>query len=105
MNTGETLSIWVDADACPKVIKEILYRAAERTGVTITFVANQALAVPRFPSLRVLQVAHGFDVADNEIVRRAAAGDSRHHRRHPARGRGDGEGRASAESARRALFA
>ena len=69
------VNIWVDADACPKVIKEILYRAAERTGVTITFVANQGLVVPRIPSLRVLQVAQGFDVADNEIVRRAAAGD------------------------------
>ncbi len=69
------VSIWVDADACPKVVKEILYRAAERTGVTITFVANQGLVVPRVPSLRVLQVAQGFDVADNEIVRRAAAGD------------------------------
>jgi uncharacterized protein len=68
-------SIWVDADACPKVIKEILYRAAERTGVSITFVANQALALPRVPSLRALQVAQGFDVADNEIVRRAATGD------------------------------
>ncbi len=67
--------IWVDADACPKVIKEILFRAAERTGVTVTLVANQSLAIPRIPSLRVLQVASGFDVADNEIVKRAAAGD------------------------------
>jgi uncharacterized protein len=73
--TASSPGIWVDADACPKVIKEILYRAAERTGVVVTFVANQALAVPRHPSLRVLQVAQGFDVADNEIVRRAAAGD------------------------------
>jgi len=68
-------SIWVDADACPKVIKEILFRAAERTGVTVTLVANRALATPRVPSLRVLQVAAGFDVADKEIARRAAAGD------------------------------
>lgn len=68
-------SIWVDADACPKVIKEILYRVAERTGIAVTLVANQPLAVPRHPSLRVLQVAQGFDVADNEIVRRAGAGD------------------------------
>jgi uncharacterized protein YaiI (UPF0178 family) len=68
-------SIWVDADACPKVIKEILFRAAERTGVMVTLVANQPLAVPRVPSLRVVQVAAGFDVADNEIVKRAAAGD------------------------------
>jgi len=69
------VNIWVDADACPKVIKEILYRAAERTGVTVTLVANQSLIIPRVPSLRVLQVAKGFDVADNEIVRRAEAGD------------------------------
>ena len=68
-------SIWVDADACPKVIKEILYRVAERVGVPVTLVANQALVVPRLPSLRVLQVSQGFDVADNEIVRRATAGD------------------------------
>jgi uncharacterized protein len=68
-------SIWVDADACPKVIKEILFRAAERTGVSVTLVANRALPIPRFPSLRVLQVAAGFDVADKEIANRAAAGD------------------------------
>lgn len=68
-------TIWVDADACPKVIKEILYRVAERTGIAVTLVANQPLVVPRHPALRVLQVAQGFDVADNEIVRRAGAGD------------------------------
>ena len=67
-------SIWVDADACPKVIKEILFRAAERTGVTVTLVANRSLAIPRIPSVRVLQVAAGFDVADNEIANRAVAG-------------------------------
>jgi len=68
-------SIWVDADACPKVIKEILFRAAERTGITVTLVANQRLEVPRLPNLRTLQVASGFDVADNEIVRRVITGD------------------------------
>src|ERR1043165_8777116 len=68
-------SIWVDADACPNVIKEILFRAAERTGVAISLVANQPLAIPRLPNLRVLQVAAGFDVADNEIVARVAPGD------------------------------
>jgi uncharacterized protein YaiI (UPF0178 family) len=68
-------SIWVDADACPKVIKEILFRAAERTGVAVTLVANRPLATPRVPSLRVLHVAAGFDVADKEIANRAAAGD------------------------------
>ena len=68
-------SIWVDADACPNVIKDILFRAAERTGVAISLVANQPLAIPRLPNLRVLQVAAGFDVADNEIVARVAPGD------------------------------
>ena len=68
-------SIWVDADACPRVIKDILFRAAERTGVPVTLVANQALAIPRIPSLRVIQVASGFDIADDEIVNRTAAGD------------------------------
>jgi uncharacterized protein len=68
-------SIWVDADACPRVIKDILFRAAERTGVTMTLVANQIIPVPRLPSLRVLQVAAGFDVADNEIVKRMSPGD------------------------------
>ncbi|HEY2682662.1 MAG TPA: YaiI/YqxD family protein [Steroidobacteraceae bacterium] len=67
--------IWVDADACPNVIKEILFRAAERTGVPITLVANQPLQLPRIPSLRAVQVASGFDVADGEIVKRVAPGD------------------------------
>lgn len=67
--------IWVDADACPKVIKEILYRVAERTGLSVTLVANQPLSVPRLPTLRVLQVRQGFDVADTEIVRLVSAGD------------------------------
>src|SRR5450432_2561103 len=68
-------SIWVDADACPNVIKDILYRAAERTGVKVTLVANQPLTTPRIPSLRSIQVASGFDVADNEIVKSVAPVD------------------------------
>jgi uncharacterized protein len=68
-------SIWVDADACPGVIKEILFKAAQRTGVALTLVANQALHLPRIPSVRQVQVSSGFDVADAEIVRRATAGD------------------------------
>jgi uncharacterized protein YaiI (UPF0178 family) len=67
--------IWVDADACPKVIKEILFRAAERTGITVTLVANRLLVTPRVPSVRVLQVPAGFDVADREIASRVQAGD------------------------------
>ena len=69
------MNIWVDADACPLVIREILYRAAQRTGVAVTFVANQPLNLPSSPLVRMLQVARGFDVADNEIVARAVAGD------------------------------
>jgi uncharacterized protein YaiI (UPF0178 family) len=68
-------SIWVDADACPGVIKDILFRAAKRTGVAVTLVANQALQVPRIPSVRAVQVSPGFDVADAEIVKRIIAGD------------------------------
>lgn len=67
--------IYVDADACPKVIKEILYRAADRKGIDLLLVANQGLSVPPSPHIRTLRVASGFDVADNEIVRRCEAGD------------------------------
>ncbi|HEY0209150.1 YaiI/YqxD family protein [Acerihabitans sp.] len=69
------MAIWVDADACPKVIKEILFRAAQRLSVMVTLVANQTLAVPPSPFIRTLRVAAGFDVADNEIVRRVGPGD------------------------------
>lgn len=69
------MQIWVDADACPVVIKEILFRAAERTGTPVTLVANQFLQVPESRFIRTLQVVSGFDVADNEIVRRVQPGD------------------------------
>lgn len=69
------MKIWVDADACPVVIKEILFRAAERAGVELTLVANQALNIPRSRFIKTLQVPTGFDVADNEIVKRLDAGD------------------------------
>ena len=69
------MHIWVDADACPKPIKEILFRIAERTGLMMTLVANQMMAVPRLKNIRAIRVASGFDVADNEIVKRLAAGD------------------------------
>lgn len=68
-------AIWVDADACPKPIKDILCRAAIRTQTALTLVANQMLAVPKSPWVRSLQVPKGFDVADNEIVQRVQAGD------------------------------
>jgi uncharacterized protein len=69
------MKIWVDADACPVVIKEILYRAAKRTNTEMILVANQPLSVPPSPLIRTIQVASGFDVADNEIVMRSEAGD------------------------------
>lgn len=69
------MKIWVDADACPVIIKEILYRAAERTGVLTTLVANQPLTTPNSDFIDSLQVPRGFDVADDEIVRRLQAGD------------------------------
>ena len=69
------MKIWVDADACPGVIKDILFRAAERTGVALTLVANHSIPVPRSRHIRFLQVRSGFDVADNEIVKRLDAGD------------------------------
>lgn len=69
------MQIWVDADACPKAIKDILFRAAERCQITTTLVANQNLPVPPSRYVRMLRVAGGFDVADNEIVQRMAAGD------------------------------
>jgi len=69
------VKIWVDADACPVVVKEILYRAADRTGVELTLVANQALNTPSSPNIKSLQVPHGFDVADDEIVKRCESGD------------------------------
>lgn len=62
------MQIWVDADACPVVIKEILFRAAQRTQVVTTLVANKLLRVPPSPFIRVVQVPQGFDVADNKIA-------------------------------------
>ncbi|HKI50988.1 MAG TPA: YaiI/YqxD family protein, partial [Geothermobacteraceae bacterium] len=69
------MQIWVDADACPRVIKEILYRAAERKQLPMTLVANQPLRVPPSRFIKTLQVGSGFDVADAEIVRLASTGD------------------------------
>jgi uncharacterized protein YaiI (UPF0178 family) len=69
------MKIWVDADACPVVIKDILFRAAQRTAVLVTLVANQPVQIPASRHIRFIQVGSGFDVADNEIVRRLEAGD------------------------------
>ena len=70
-----TVSIWVDADACPVAIKEILFKAGHRTKTNVTFVANHAIRTPPSPFLHRLQVEKGFDIADNEIVQRVQAGD------------------------------
>ena len=69
------MKIWVDADACPIAIKEVLYRAANRAKVPVTLIANQMLQVPPSPWIRALQVPAGFDVADQRIVKEAEAGD------------------------------
>ena len=70
-----SIKIWVDADACPKVIKEVLFRAAEREQVLLTLVANQPLKTPPSRYIKSVKVAAGFDVADNEIVKLTEAGD------------------------------
>lgn len=69
------MKIWVDADACPVVIKEMLYRAANRTKITTLFVANTYLRLPASPYIQRLEVAKGFDVADNKIVQELAPND------------------------------
>lgn len=69
------MQIWVDADACPSVIKEVLFRVADRLEVQVTLVANKLLRTPPSRFIKAIQVPAGFDVADNEIVRLLEAGD------------------------------
>jgi uncharacterized protein YaiI (UPF0178 family) len=69
------MHIWVDADACPKAIKQVLFKAAERLAVPLTLVANQYIATPPSRVIKSVQVAQGFDVADDAIVERVADGD------------------------------
>lgn len=69
------MKIWVDADACPAKVKEVLFRAAERTQIAVTLVANHSMSIPALKLISFLQVPQGFDMADNEIVKRAAPGD------------------------------
>jgi len=69
------MQIWVDADACPNVIKDILFRAATRAHVSLTLVANQLLRAPPSPYIKALQVPSGFDVADSKIVQQLQSGD------------------------------
>ncbi len=69
------MKIWVDADACPTVIKNILFKASQRTRLPLTLVANQSMHIPRLKWIKLLKVDPGFDVADNEIVKRMDIGD------------------------------
>ncbi len=69
------MNIWVDADACPVVIKNILFKAADRTGILLTLVANKSMRIPPSRNIEMLKVASGFDVADKEIVKRLNDGD------------------------------
>jgi uncharacterized protein YaiI (UPF0178 family) len=69
------MHIWVDADACPNVIKEILFRVAQKRHLALTLVANQYLKVPLSPFIKTIQVAAGFDVADDYIAQQVVAGD------------------------------
>ncbi len=69
------MNIWVDADACPRPIKEILFRVAERTAITVTLIANQPMTVRPSRFIKFIQVPSGFDLADHEIVRRVSSGD------------------------------
>ncbi|RKS87121.1 hypothetical protein DES39_0335 [Orbus hercynius] len=69
------MHIWIDADACPNPIKEIIYRASHRKQICVTLVANQRLTIPISPLIKMRQVDKGFDIADNEIVRLVAAND------------------------------
>ncbi len=69
------MTIWVDADACPRVVRDILFRAARRTGHPLVFVANQPLPMPPDENIRAIQVSAGFDVADDYIAQSVSAGD------------------------------
>ncbi|MBV8465459.1 MAG: YaiI/YqxD family protein [Burkholderiales bacterium] len=69
------MQIWVDADACPRPVKDMLFRAAERTGISVTLVANQMLQVPPSLNIRAIQVPGGFDVADDKIAQSVEVGD------------------------------
>jgi uncharacterized protein YaiI (UPF0178 family) len=72
---ASAVQIWVDADACPKVVRDILFRAAERAQVSVTLVANQPLDIPRSRYVKAVQVPKGFDVADNRIVQQMQPDD------------------------------
>ncbi len=68
MDNTINFKIWIDADACPKVIKEVVFKTCARTGVAVTLVANSYMAIPHSPLIRLIQVEQGADVADSYIV-------------------------------------
>ncbi len=72
---AEKIKIWVDADACPVAVREIVYKAVKRTGVHVTLVANRPVRIPPSHSIKFIQVASGPDLADKEIVKRLSRGD------------------------------
>ena len=72
---GHQIKIWVDADACPKPVKDILFRLAERKKIMVTFVANQRLRLVKSPFIHLIQVGYGADIADDEIVNKCDDGD------------------------------
>ena len=69
------MHVWIDADACPGQVKEIIFRMSDRTGLSVTLVANQSIAVPKSELIECIVVAHGADVADSHIVDQMSAGD------------------------------
>ncbi len=69
------MKIWVDADACPRAVKNILFRVADRTKISVTFVANKRLQLPSSPHIHLIHVGHGADIADDEIANKCEAGD------------------------------
>ena len=75
MSEEAGMQIWVDADACPKVIKEILYRVADRTKIAVTFVANQRIWLPESAFIHLIHVGQGADIADDEIANKCEAKD------------------------------
>lgn len=69
------MNIWVDADACPRAVKDILFRVADRTKISVTFVANKRLRLPDSTFINLIQVGQGADIADDEIANKCEAGD------------------------------
>ena len=69
------MKIWVDADACPVVIKDILFKAADRVGILVTLIANKSMQIPSSPNIKFVLVSSGLDVADNEIIKKLDADD------------------------------